>query len=362
VRDMLRQVFPEVAWTENDVRALIQRSRETLAEQALADGTFVAEEGDTSFSLSEAPGEPRSLEGAATREEVESRLMQGMTQQERAELFTDAEWAQIVDATMAETAQPAEAPQISELQQQLQDEHPGLELFTTQRGDVATIQRIELPAAQREQGTGTQIMEQITGWADENGITLALTPTADFGGAVGRLRDFYQRHGFADNTGRARDHAISETMVRRPAGGEDVLFSLGDQADRPTATQVRDSLQGIEGLGRPEVLDTANQLDLDTGLRLTLRGLDPQTVVAFHDDAGRLRVIAGNAESPQAAVQAAVLERVKRNGLGAVLGDRLNTIGKNAYAELPGNTAAREALRTVRAEYDYLNPSLPGDR
>ncbi|WP_434984019.1 hypothetical protein [Vreelandella zhaodongensis] len=38
VRDMLRQVFPEVAWTENDVRALIQRGRDHLqhkhAEQA----------------------------------------------------------------------------------------------------------------------------------------------------------------------------------------------------------------------------------------------------------------------------------------------------------------------------------------
>lgn len=147
-----------------------------------------------------------------------------------------------------------------------------------------------------------------------------------------------------------------------PANADDVRFSLSTRTGAPTANQVRESLQGIEGLGRPAVLDSADQLDLDTGLRLTLRGIDPQTAIAFTDDQGRLQVIAGNAESEAAAVEAAVLERVSRQGLRSVLGDRLDTIAKRAYENIPGHAGARNALRAVRAEYDYLNPAIEGDR
>lgn len=149
---------------------------------------------------------------------------------------------------------------------------------------------------------------------------------------------------------------------------EESRFSLRQQGAKPTsADQVSEALQGIDGLGRPEVLDSANQLDLDTGLRLTLRGLDPQTVVAFHDDAGRLRVIAGNAESSQAAVNAAVVERVRQQGLKRVVGDRISTVTNRGYEQLAketgrGNKAARQVLRAVRAEFTYLDPSLPADR
>jgi GNAT superfamily N-acetyltransferase len=79
-----------------------------------------------------------------------------------------------------------------------------------------TVSRVVVPEGARSQGLGTQIMREITDIADSQGATVALTPSGDFGGNVGRLRDFYSRLGFVGNTGRNRDLSISEEMYREP--------------------------------------------------------------------------------------------------------------------------------------------------
>ena len=79
-----------------------------------------------------------------------------------------------------------------------------------------TVSRIVVPEDARSQGVGTQIMREITDIADNQGATVALTPSSDFGGNVLRLRDFYGRMGFVANTGRNRDMSISEDMYREP--------------------------------------------------------------------------------------------------------------------------------------------------
>ncbi len=183
-------------------------------------------------------------------------------------------------------------------------------------------------------------------------------------GAPQSVREILDRHGlpYREAPAEQRAQAVHDFRAELDQGGEDVLFNLGDQASRPTAEQVAEGLQGIEGLGRPAVLDTADQLDLDTGLRLTLRGIDPQEVVAFTDDAGRLQVIAGNAESPQVAVSAAVMERIRQQGIASVLGDRLNTIGRRADQATNLDKGGRAVRRAVRAEYPFLDPGIPGDQ
>lgn len=129
----------------------------------------------------------------------------------------------------------------SEFSDQLKLQYPGLKIGLTGSGEVVTLQRIELPAESRNLGTGTQIMQQITSWADSNGKTVALTPSSDFGGNKARLNEFYKRFGFVDNKGRNKDYAISETMYREP-----------QQADLPSFTnnQRQASTEDLEALNR----------------------------------------------------------------------------------------------------------------
>ena len=104
----------------------------------------------------------------------------------------------------------------SELAAQLREEFEGLKLGLTGSGNIVTLARIVVPESARNEGTGTQIMQRIVDWADQNGKTIALSPTGDFGGSKARLTSFYKRFGFIENKGSNKDFEISETMYREP--------------------------------------------------------------------------------------------------------------------------------------------------
>lgn len=92
----------------------------------------------------------------------------------------------------------------------------GIANFVSERNGLITVSKIVVPDAKRGLGVGTAAMKQLTDYADATGQTIALTPSADFGGAKGRLETFYKGLGFAENKGRSRDLAISETFIRQP--------------------------------------------------------------------------------------------------------------------------------------------------
>ncbi|MGW0899424.1 hypothetical protein ACWD0G_20990 [Streptomyces goshikiensis] len=77
--------------------------------------------------------------------------------------------------------------------------------------DLLVVTRVR-----RNEGTGTAIMRALTAETDLHGVPMALTPAADFGGSVPRLRAFYRRFGFISNRGRGKDYATSHAMIRRP--------------------------------------------------------------------------------------------------------------------------------------------------
>ena len=86
----------------------------------------------------------------------------------------------------------------------------------TKKGDL-TLSRIEVPKEQRGKQVGTKAMEDIIKYADENNKRIVLTPSTDFGGtSVKRLKEFYKKFGFIENTGKNKDFTTKENMYRNP--------------------------------------------------------------------------------------------------------------------------------------------------
>ena len=94
----------------------------------------------------------------------------------------------------------------------------GAEVEMYESGNQITLSKIVAP--ERGQGLGTEFMNELLEYADRGDKTIALTPSADFGGSKARLIEFYKRFGFVENKGRNRDLEISESMYRPAAVAE----------------------------------------------------------------------------------------------------------------------------------------------
>lgn len=82
-------------------------------------------------------------------------------------------------------------------------------------GDIICINHIETKT--HNIGNGTRIMEIICEWADDNSITLSLTPSTDFGAtSLSRLYNFYKKFGFVKNTGKHSNFNTKQSMYRPP--------------------------------------------------------------------------------------------------------------------------------------------------
>jgi GNAT superfamily N-acetyltransferase len=97
----------------------------------------------------------------------------------------------------------------------IRDEYPDahISLQVSTRG-FSVLSKIEIPKGERNAGHGTKIMQSIVDAADEQGISLALTPSNEFGSSKARLEQFYKRFGFVANKGRNKDFTTRETMIR----------------------------------------------------------------------------------------------------------------------------------------------------
>jgi GNAT superfamily N-acetyltransferase len=111
----------------------------------------------------------------------------------------------------------------SDFANELKGKFGGLELdmYDNSSDNLITLSRISLPKESRGQGTGSSVINEITKFADENGKTIALSPSKDFGAtSVTRLKDFYKQFGFVENKGKNKDFSISESMYRKPMAQE----------------------------------------------------------------------------------------------------------------------------------------------
>lgn len=82
--------------------------------------------------------------------------------------------------------------------------------------DVIEVSRIEVSKPYRGQGYARGAMEQLLEISDELGLTVALTPSSDWGSSKERLTRFYASLGFVKNQGRNKDFRFRATMYREP--------------------------------------------------------------------------------------------------------------------------------------------------
>lgn len=112
----------------------------------------------------------------------------------------------------------------------------GLETFSLyERPDGSLyLQTIEVPRGYRKQGVGSQVMAELTSFADQRGSRIVLSPDVRDAGrgttSRARLVRFYKRFGFVENKGRHKDYRISEGMYREPhaSNPEDSSVNFAD--------------------------------------------------------------------------------------------------------------------------------------
>jgi predicted GNAT family acetyltransferase len=81
-------------------------------------------------------------------------------------------------------------------------------------GKFLELTRIVIPKEKRGEGIGSEVMDKINEYADQNGLKIYLTPSKDFGAtSTSRLEQFYKQHGFIKNTDKSETR---NTMVRFP--------------------------------------------------------------------------------------------------------------------------------------------------
>lgn len=222
------------------------------------------------------------LSSAQTINELFDRI-EGLALPERQPLTADEAIANAADGTMYSVPQ-VQQQTAREFAASLREENPGLKIDLVGSGKVVTLSRIVVPDDARNSGTGTAVMQRLTQWADQNGKTLALSPSGDFGGNKARLGDFYKRFGFVENKGRAKDYEISETMYREP---QEIRMSVTADPGAVTRGETGELAQQLLDSGRlelhsappaPEYAAAGGWIDPDGKIHLALYNLRPEDV------------------------------------------------------------------------------------
>lgn len=106
-----------------------------------------------------------------------------------------------------------------------------LSLYQDRKGDIK-LETIIIDKDKRGEGVGSDVLNRIIDFADQQGLRVKLTPAVqdDFQGTTSRSRlvKFYKRFGFVENKGRNKDFEISEGMYREPRVREQFKQQTGE--------------------------------------------------------------------------------------------------------------------------------------
>ena len=109
---------------------------------------------------------------------------------------------------------PAQACIVEKWRQQ------GINVYLFERNDKIILDTLIVPPDRRKQGIGTQIMKELSEYADQVGKRIEVSPGQrdPYHGTTSRRRlvDFYKRHGFVENKGRHKDFTTTKGMYRDP--------------------------------------------------------------------------------------------------------------------------------------------------
>jgi len=99
-------------------------------------------------------------------------------------------------------------------------ESQGITLFVYETENKIIVHSLIVPKGQRKQGIGSQIMRELTNYADQIGKRIELTTGVKdpYHGTTSqkRLINFYKRFGLVHNKGRNKDYTINNNMYREP--------------------------------------------------------------------------------------------------------------------------------------------------
>lgn len=112
---------------------------------------------------------------------------------------------------------PTSTPTVASLTEKIREAAPHATTVLVHTRYGVSLAILSVPHEHRRTGQATAALAALTAAADAHGITLSLTPDSCLGTPTPILHRLYLAHGFRMNTGRARDHEIFDSMVRRPS-------------------------------------------------------------------------------------------------------------------------------------------------
>jgi len=134
------------------------------------------------------------------------------------------------------------------LRNQYEDYVDGLDIYENKTSLV--LSRIIIKPEFRDKGIGSNIMADLTTYADKNKQIVVLTPSNDFGGNKNRLIQFYKRFNFKHNQGQYKSLEFRDAMIRYPKLNED---------NRPIIkTLLREALNVPEVITPPNIPNSRN--------------------------------------------------------------------------------------------------------
>ena len=74
----------------------------------------------------------------------------------------------------------------------LNEKYSDVDISISEKDKGITLSELVVPEGKRNQGIGTQVMQDIINYADNNNKTIALTPDTTFGASKTRLKEFYK--------------------------------------------------------------------------------------------------------------------------------------------------------------------------
>ena len=102
---------------------------------------------------------------------------------------------------------------------EIKNRNPEVDLDVFEGDKGITLSSIKVKEENQKQGFGSQALNDLVKYADENNKTIALSPDVSFGKMSKKeLKDFYKKFDFVENKGQNKNFSFRETMIRNPKG------------------------------------------------------------------------------------------------------------------------------------------------